>query len=499
MVILLIHLLLLLPSFLYSGEFTACVREREVTINEGVNLELTLKDAIPKSAPSLDSLNPAFHIHSQGQSSSTSIINGKANSSTTWTLILIPNKLGQIEIPPIGIETSVGRLFTNLISINVVNEKKDQQVKKDAKIRLETDVSNYNPYKNEPFFLIVRLISKQQLTNIRVDKFNIEEAILESVGAPIIEEKMEDGINFGVVEFKYMITPLKSGLMKISPIKVFGDIPSQKNTSSIFDDMFGSFTMMQGLVSLQPFSLVTKEIEIDVHKAVAGQIPWLPAYSLEIQESLDSSQIFREGEVFNRCFTITAEGIHSSQLPNLEEKLMASNQFKVYADKPQFKDEIVNGKLISSRIEQYTLIPEKSGELLLPEITVNWWNLNLEKRSETHVKERKLQVLPALSLRNEEIALNEISKQIKEKEESTLLTSQTNHLYVVLGGLVLLILILIVIIFVFQRKLSRIVKSQNKKEPHVLSEKKQKIIPAILVNQSDSRIKTEKLKDLNPT
>lgn len=496
MVIFLAQLLLLVPSFLYSGEFTASVREIEVTMNEGVNLELTLKDVTPKSAPTLESLNQAFHIHSQGQSSSTSIINGKANSSITWTLILIPKELGEVEIPPIAIETSIGRLFTNPISLNVVNEKNGQQVKKDTKITLETDVSNFNPYKNEPFFLIVRLISKQQLTNIRVDKFNIEEAILESVGAPIVEEKMENGICFGVVEFKYMITPLKSGLMKISPIKVLGNIPSQKNTSSIFDDMFGSFSMMQGFVSLQPFSLATKEIEIDIRKAVAGQIPWLPAHSLEIQESLDNSQIFREGEVFNRCFTITAEGIHSSQLPNLEEKLATSNQFKVYADKPQLKDEIVNGKLICSRIEQYTLIPEKSGELLLPEITVNWWNLNLDKRSETHVKERKLQVLPALSLKNEEIALNERPKQVNEKEE---LTSETNNLYVVLGGMVLLILVLIIVLFVLQIKLKRIVKSQNEKKTNIPSEKKQKTISAININQPYSRTKTEKLKDLNPT
>lgn len=473
-----IALFLLLPCILFSAEFTASVNKNEVGLGESFMLDLTLKDSTAKTTPSLEALKQAFTIHSQHQSYSTKIINGTVSSNHTWTFTLMPKEEGEKLIPSISLETSDGKLSTQPISMRITQERNFSKNQSGEDIRLEVEASNLNPYKNETFLLTVKLISKRSLANLQMEKFELEEAIVESAGKPVIGERIEKGMRVGVVDIKYLVTPLKSGPLKIPSITITGSFPQKRNIRSLFDDPFDAFPLMQ---ELQPFALTTKEQILDIRPPVNGLIPWLPAKALEIQENLDASQTFREGEVFTRSFLITAEGIHSSQLPSLETKQDTNGPFKIYADKPELKDEIIDGKLKSYRTEQYTLIPQRSGELTLPEISLTWWDTEKGEKRETRVPSRSLQILPALAP----------STSVSLEDEKKLETAETIHpiAYVIIGGLAILLTIVLILLLRLQLKMKRLLEVPKEKKIDI---PKKNLAPS-------PRRKHDKLEDLNPT
>lgn len=497
-----IHLLLLLPCLLFSAEFTASVNQNQVGVGEGFVLNLTLKDASAKASPAVEFLKKDFLVYSQQHSSNTSIVNGAVSSSVTWSLTLIPQVAGEVEIPSISIETSEGKLFTRPIAMKILQEKKSSGGQSGEDIWLETTSSSQSPYKNEPFFFTIRLVSKRTVTNLQAGKFDVADAIVELAGTPMVKEKIENGMKFGVVEFKYLVTPLKSGPLTIPSITIQGGIPQKKAARSPFDDPFDSFFMMQGLGNVLPFALSTKELTIDIRPPLASVVPWLPAQALDIQEQWDGSQVFREGDVFTRNFVISAQGVHSSQLPSLEGKLSSDGQFKVYADKPELKDEIVNGVLKSYRMEQYTLIPQRSGELTLPEISVSWWNTTKGEKRETHVASRQLQVLPAATTRN--IAPSDDKEATVEEESDTPTVIMDTHplVYILIGGLMVLLAIVIVLLIAMQRKMKRMLEVPTEQKSKVAKEPVKKVPrPSVAVARPEStaRKKRDKLDDLNPT
>jgi hypothetical protein len=499
MVIPFIHLLMLLPCLVFSTEFTASVNKTEVNSGEGFLLNLTLKDASPKAPPTSENLKSSFIIHSQQQSSSTVINNGKMSSSLIWTFSLLPQVTGEIEIPSISIETSEGTLFSQPIKMQIHKKEKstEDQTKEDIYVEIKTN--KVNPYKNEPFFLTARLVSRKNLANVQAEKFDIEGAIVESAGNPMITERIENGIKQGIVEFNYLITPLKPGFLIIPPITIQGTMPQRRNSQSLLDDSFDHFPLIQGLVNLQPFALSTKEQKIEIRTPLQHVNPWLPAKALNIQESLELPQEIHAGESFTRSFVITAEGIHSSQLPNLEGMQNTKNEFKIYTDKPELKDEIHNGQLKSYRIEKYTLIPQKSGEITLPPISINWWNTEKEEKQETSIDPHLLKVLPELNVSSnetQEIALLNEHKTTHQ-QFSTIQTTIPLILYILIGSLVIALLIAISGLFFLQKKIRKLLPI-----PENQPQKKSKPISfqnLSTTNQTPSKKSQDKLGDLNPT
>ena len=106
--------------FLVAGEFTASVSSTQVHMSESFSLMLTLKDASPKAAPAVSSVQVHFLIHSQQHSTNTTIVNGKASLSISWKFSLVPKIEGVVQIPSITVDTAEGSLFTQPITLHVI-------------------------------------------------------------------------------------------------------------------------------------------------------------------------------------------------------------------------------------------------------------------------------------------------------------------------------------------------------------------------------------------
>ena len=492
-------LVLISANFLIAGEFTASVSSTQVDLNENFSLTLNLKDASPKEAPSLSALKKNFLIHSQQQAMNTSKVNGKVSLNITWKLSLTSKIEGNVEIPPIAVNTTEGILFTQPITLHVIKGSSSRS-SVDNGLNITAKVNNPSPYKNEPFLYTAFLTSKLPLYHVQTQKMQVDDAIVELQGEPKIEERAIDGILYQVLEFTYLITPLKTGTLSIPSLAVQGAIPQKRKggSSSFFNDYLDPFSLMQRVESLTPFTLMTEEILLDIQPPFPEVSPWLPAKNFSLEEVWSKDQTLQVGEPFSRGFLMKAEGIKASQLPHLEGLQSDSSKFKVYADKPEEQEKMQQDVIHSSRKEHYTLIPQQAGTWILPEISISWWDsVNKEKRIST-IPARKVEILPSM-----EIASSVREEMALAQDASTLMQTSAVSVdlpiifYGIIGVLTSFLMAALFWAFTLQKKIASLTQDPSQKPIKPITTKVKKTAPSPVI--AIQKEKKEKLPDLNPT
>jgi hypothetical protein len=479
-----------------AGEFTANVSNKQVHLSESFWLSLTLKDASSKGTPDTSVLNEYFTINSQQYSNNATFFNGKASSSISWKLSLTPKKEGNIEIPSITIDTAEGPLTTQSIKLEVTKNSHPQPAIDSIGLKISAKISNPSPYKNEPIIYTASLTSKMPLYNLQTQKLQMQDAIVELIEEPRLEEKMIEGDLLNVVEFTYLITPLKADSLKIPSIVIHGALPQKRK--GYFDDDLDPFAMVQGFDFLKPFTLMTEEIQLHVQPAIAGISPWLPGKALSLEEQWTNDQTLRVGEPFIRSIIIKAEGVKASQLPPLEDLQGHNSSFKIYNDKPTEQEHMLKGVLHSLRKEQYTLIPQQPGTQILPEVSITWWDtVNKEKRTSS-IPARTVQILPLLETTASSPHANASSPTAEIAKETTSESIRSPFfLYVIIGILSFLLLTALAWGVSLHRKIASLTQEtiQMPIKPQPAKLKKSAFRNITMVQKE----KREKLPDLNPT
>ncbi len=467
-------------SQLAAAEFIGSVNRTQVALGESFFLHLTLKDASAKGSPSLASLKKDFTIQSQQHANNTSIYNGKVSSSISWKISLVAKTEGTLQIPPIVIDTNEGFFATQPITLNVVREASKETDSLGPQVI--TTSSNASPYKNEPFIFTVLLTSKSPLYNIQSEKLQVDDSIVELLEEPKLKEKVIDGVLQNVVEYSYLITPLKSGPLKIPSIAIQGAIPQKRKGAfhNFFDDDFDPFAMMQGFERLKPFTLATDELPLTIMPPMSEVSPWITAKALTITEEWPKNQTLRVGEPLTRTLIVKGEGLTKTQLPHITNEATQIPHFKVYADKPEETQTFINNTLFSERKEQYTLIPQQAGSQVLPEISISWWDSSKKIKQVATISSRTVEIEPAFE---KSAPMEPLKVPQKRQEESTPSSSRPITLYVIIALLASLLIASVVWGIMLQRKISSGVKEQKPKN----------------FNKTAVKPKQEKLPDLNPT
>ncbi len=385
----------------FAASFTASVDRANISAGESLTLQLKLSGANPSAAPDVTGLEQDFKIHSSGQSSQTSIVNGKTNSSINWHVVLLPRREGMLNIPALSIDTDAGKLTSEAIAVNVAKPSASAQSGQNSTFFVDTELSKKNPYRNEPVLLTAKLIARRALNGVKMSDFVVDNAIAEPLGEPQVYEGVLRGERVQVVEVRYMITPLKDGALKIPGFMFEGNINTGRRQDPFGGGvdpfaMFGNLGDFMGFAAFEPFAVAGQESSIEVRPPAAAMDQWLPAYMLQISDKWENADEAKVGEPITRKLTIIAEGMSGAALPSLEDKIDPADHFKIYADKPATGDNpSKDGKSIGGwREESYTLIPQKAGTITLPEMDIAWWDLLDNKIVHATVPAKTIAVKP---------------------------------------------------------------------------------------------------------
>jgi hypothetical protein len=268
-------------------------------------------------------------------------------------------------------------------------------------------VRTTKPYQNQSMLYTVRCVISGNVSDASLGSIKANNAIVEQQGKPDVHDEVENGSTVRVIEVHFIITPLQPGEIVIPPAVMQGKIrtPDIVVSASQFGGVLSS-AMRRALSDFsasddEPFNVASNTVQLEVKPRAAAMDPWLPLTSLKIIEDVSTSQTVKVGEPLFRKITLLADGAVGGQLPDLEAKQDHRN-FKVYADKPVTGEDVdqKGGLILGWRKESYTLMPLRSGQLVLPAIKVRWWDVVNNKVAVAELPERVVSVLPAAIVQN---------------------------------------------------------------------------------------------------
>ncbi len=400
------------PGAAFAASFTATVDNTAAAVGQPVTLQLTLSGASAKSAPDISVLSPSFNVVAQGQTSNMSYVNGQMSSSVGWQYALLPKKAGTVVIPPLSVETDGGVLKTESITLDVSASSAPPAVTGQQgygggssantgnHVFVEAGASSDDPYQDQPVTYTVRLTSAVSMTDISLQPPTAAGAIVKAIAKPKIAKMVVNGTEVKVVTFRFLVTPVQAGDITIQPAIVQGNVAVQDQQMQNGGFFANPFQMMQmpgfGFSSYQPFTLGSNGVTLHVRPPVPGVTPWLPLSSLRLSQRFEMTEPVHVGDPVTRKIVLLAGGMPGSQLPGLKD-LQDSADFSVYAGKPEIGKHISGetGAVTGWRRESYSLIPQKAGKLVIPAVTVKWWNTQEGKAVVSTLPEKTIDVLPA--------------------------------------------------------------------------------------------------------
>ncbi len=511
-------------SSAWAAEFTASVREQTVESGDPVVLTLTLKDASAFENPDLSALDEDFQIFSQAQSSQSSFINGRATSAISWTLHMTPRRKGKVTIPSISLKTDEGQMQTQAIEIELVERQARQQPRspgitsgnkpknhadtqsqfrnKDVFVVAETTLGNKKEvYKNQPFLYTIKMVATKPLRELaQPDSLTVDGAIVEIQGEPDLYPASWQGKRIKILETQYLITPIETGTLEIPPQAFSGRIDPGSSFGSGRDPF--DFGIMEQLVG-KPFGVSGGDLSLKIKEPEVEMNPWLPLTSLKLDDEIKGTENAKVGEPITRRIMMVVEGNVGSVLPDLEAR-STTPDFRVYADKPDTGFSVnQDGKTLSGwRQENYTLIPKKSGELTLPAIKVEWWDVNAKKKKVASLPARTITVSgtpaqvaaaqpPAASMQTPSSSSpsstpSQGQDTVEQASESS--ESMPFYMYLILGALALLVLVqgMFMAVLLKRSKHAEAKSNQAEKMPNKKAANEDRIKPQDLKKAKDA-------------
>ena len=374
--------LVLMAPIIWAANINVQVDRDPVAINESFKIIFEVDESVGDT-PDFSALQQDFEVLSRNQSSNMQIINGSISRQTRWTLIAMAKRTGKLTIPSIRI----GSDNSPAVSVTVNQQAGNNDTASENKETfIEVEATPSSGYVQSQILYRIRFFRAVNVNGANMSEPEISggEVVMEQLGDDSSYETHRNGRRYIVIERHYALFPQQSGTLTIEPIRMDVQIPVVAR--GVFDP-FGQNSTTRRLKS--------KSITLDVKPIpVNGQSDiWLPASDLRLTENWSQQpKTFRVGEPITRTLTIKADGLTAAQLPSLS--MGDSNNYKTYPDQPRLNDKRGSRGISGTRQEKIAIIPTQAGQLKLPEIKINWWNVNQGRMETATLPARTLEVAP---------------------------------------------------------------------------------------------------------
>jgi hypothetical protein len=388
-------------STLVKAEVQVQVEPRQINIDDSFRLILIQDNLANGSIPDLTSLKKDFIILGTERRMNYSIINGKTQSSSEWTVVLKAVKAGKLIIPAI----KMGKEYTQPISIEVEQtslssaEADKDYVDENQNLYLRVAVDKNKPYVNQQIIYKVTLYYAKRLLDAEYQGPQAENALITPLGEQKRYQTQKNGQTYYVEEQNYAIFPQKSGNLKIK--------------SPVFTGLVYDFNPER--IKAQDKTL---NVEVQpIPKDYSGKV-WLPAKKIKLMEHYENAeQTLSQGSTLIRTVTLEAIGTPVQLLPPIHFDKIKGVQ--VYPEKLKDKNRLTFGELIGRVQFNVTYLFNQAGNVNIPELKLPWFNTETGKEEIATLPARTFTVSSANVVSQTkkspvDVALPKTSPSIKE-------------------------------------------------------------------------------------
>ena len=341
----------------------------EIARGETATLTIRIYDQRQGMQLDLTPLTEQFDVLGTRTSSQIRSVNGAVEAWTDYIVTLFPLEEGILTIPELNINGTI----TAPIEITVTNEgpRSNQQ---NEELFLEIETNKDSVYVQEQLLFTVRLnYTINGIRNPQFTELEMENSVIQLIGSPNQYEKLIDNVRYGVYEKRYVIFPQRSGPLEIPDILFRGEV-----TDGSSNFVFRNLNTRRVTAFIEGITVDVKERPASVQSTDF----WLPVSNLTLEESWSTDiNDLRVGDSVVRTVTMTADGLDGAVLPPFGTTQIAG--MNLYPDPPQIERTFVDGSIVGTRIETTSMVPTNSGTVVIPEISIPWWNIETDQLEAT--------------------------------------------------------------------------------------------------------------------
>ena len=343
------------------------------------------------------------------QSTSFSMVNGSVSSSKTYTMQLMPRKVGTYTIPSFSMNYKGKNYRSNPVRIVVTKDNQPQQnqgrsrnqsgrrsgsstSKNDLFIRAVP--SKRSVYINEHFNVSYKVYFRLTIRNPDFVKlpetvgFWVEEYEIPQ-NIPVSQETI-NGVQYSVAEVKkYALFPTKSGELTLTPMQLAVNVVQRRRRSdpfnmfdSFFEDPFGK--TVRKVLTTRPLKIDVKPLPSEGKPASFSGL----VGNFSLQDEIDKTSV-NANEAISCKLRLSGTG-NLKSLKDIPVNFPAT--FEVYD--PKIKDTSNrSGSIFSaSRELEYVLIPRTSGQYRIKPIEIAYFDPVAERYKILRTKEYLIDV-----------------------------------------------------------------------------------------------------------
>jgi len=371
--------LLFISIFAHADQLTASVDRNDIGLQETFTLTIAANSRA-SGAPDFSALKNDFEILSNNQSQFTSITNSGADFKKVWQLTLAPKRAGKLLIPSFNVDNSV----SDAIEISV-SQKSQTQTNGDEPVRVSIEVSKKTTYVQEQILVTIKLISQVNLSQAEMQPLEVNNAVL----IPLTDKPKQyvsniNGKQHLILESSYALFPQENGEL-IIPSVIYSVLPNVER--DVWNDPFG-----RNRANILRLPTEEQRIKVKPVPTEAAGKTWQPATDVTLHETWSASlDHLKMGEPITRTITISAEGLTGGQILPLHDTNIEG--LTLYPDQPQNSDNKTSKGITGTRVETIAIIPNHGGEFTLPEVSVEWWDVNSQTLKTATLPEKKINVI----------------------------------------------------------------------------------------------------------
>lgn len=388
--IIFLFLLVLFPGNVLSASAVLSIDRNVVTINETFELSIKITDTSGRvDFPEV----PGLKVLSKGQSSRTSIVNGRVEAELNYIYTMVAYKDGIVTIPEIDIKTKNGIIKTNSLEIKVEKDDVQKAVPGQSSIFTKVVLSDPSPFISEKIQYKIIVYSNDSVLRIGFNEPEFKNFMAKRIDDKNYR-KVIAGREYRVSEIIYDLTPVKEGKGVIPPAEIEAQIVVEKkgkSTDPFFNDPFfraSRSTKRKILLSQEAEYEIRKLPETELKSFFTNIVGKIRGYS-----SIDKKDLKRD-DFLN--YKLVIEGVGNLSDLKLPE-LNFNNEFKVYKDDP-VSEFVKTEKGESGSLSQaFAIVAPGAGEHLIPGFKLRFFDPDEEKWKEILINENKFNVSASAS------------------------------------------------------------------------------------------------------
>jgi hypothetical protein len=350
------------------------------TMHLGETVTLNVESSGDASGqPDFSALSQDFSLLGTQSSQQVSIVNGASTAKTVWAVGLEPKRAGRIAIPAI----MVGSAQTAPITVNVLAAPAGAQGKPGDDVFLEVTAEPTSPYVQQQVRYTVKLYFSFGLTDGNLGEPQADGVVVQRLGQDKSYLANVGDRRYHVMERHYALTPEKSGALELPALLFRGNALDAADPTGFFSrprTVSARSDAVQLQVKPKPSTWPNAE-------------PWLPADSVLLKDESELPSEIHVGDPVTRTIRLQAQGLGFEQLPELT--LAAPDGAEIYPDKPDTRTRDDGTWLYGERVRKFAFVPTKPGTLVIPGVSVKWWDTTHDRIETAELPAHTVSVLPA--------------------------------------------------------------------------------------------------------